>query len=156
MGDSVGSLEDLERSLDSSLGTFDDMIMGQSEGNQAGMGEDILGGVGNSDAGIDDDSPLYEEAGLDDSTLTEHSSRAPTASGGGTAAPQTTGSGKTSGVGQSGRGNTQTAAIPDDVSDSGDDDIVARQLRESAMKETDPVLREKLWDEYRKYKNQSG
>ena len=34
-----------------------------------------------------------------------------------------------------------------------DDDIVARQLREAASKESDPVLREKLWDEYRKYKS---
>lgn len=33
-----------------------------------------------------------------------------------------------------------------------DDDIVARQLREAAEKETDPELREKLWEEYRRYK----
>ena len=34
-----------------------------------------------------------------------------------------------------------------------DDDIVARQLREAAEKETDPVLKEKLWKEYEDYKN---
>jgi hypothetical protein len=33
-----------------------------------------------------------------------------------------------------------------------DDDVVARQLREAAEKEQDPVMKEKLWDEYRKYK----
>ena len=33
-----------------------------------------------------------------------------------------------------------------------DDDVVARQLREAAMREPDPAIREKLWDEYRKYK----
>ncbi len=32
-----------------------------------------------------------------------------------------------------------------------DEDIVARQLREAAEKETDPVLREKLWKEYEDY-----
>jgi hypothetical protein len=32
------------------------------------------------------------------------------------------------------------------------DDIVARQLREAAEKESDPALREKLWAEYRKYR----
>ncbi|WFB35049.1 hypothetical protein P3T73_12850 [Kiritimatiellota bacterium B12222] len=32
-----------------------------------------------------------------------------------------------------------------------DEDIVARQLREAAEKETDPVLREKLWKEYEAY-----
>lgn len=34
-----------------------------------------------------------------------------------------------------------------------DDDIVARQLREAAEAETDPVLKEKLWKEYEAYKN---
>ena len=37
-------------------------------------------------------------------------------------------------------------------SSSQDDDIVARQLREAAEKETDPVLKEKLWKEYEDYK----
>ena len=36
---------------------------------------------------------------------------------------------------------------------AGDDDVVARQLREAAEKETDPVLKEKLWVEYRKYRD---
>jgi hypothetical protein len=30
--------------------------------------------------------------------------------------------------------------------------VVARQLREAAEKETDPALKKKLWEEYRKYK----
>ena len=33
-----------------------------------------------------------------------------------------------------------------------DDDIVGRQIREAAMKETDPELRAALWEEYRRYK----
>lgn len=41
--------------------------------------------------------------------------------------------------------------IPDDVGDGADDDVVARQLREAAMNEPDPELRERLWDEYRRY-----
>ncbi len=36
-----------------------------------------------------------------------------------------------------------------------DDDIVARQLREAAERETDPVLKEKLWEEYERYKRSS-
>jgi hypothetical protein len=44
------------------------------------------------------------------------------------------------------------ASTPPDVGDGSDDDIVARQLREAAQNESDPELREKLWDEYRKYK----
>jgi len=44
------------------------------------------------------------------------------------------------------------AAVPTDIPRGNDDDVVARQLREAAMQEPDPVLREKLWNEYRKYK----
>ena len=44
------------------------------------------------------------------------------------------------------------AKIPDDIGDGSDDDVVARQIREAAMNEEDPVLREKLWAEYRNYK----
>lgn len=36
--------------------------------------------------------------------------------------------------------------------DTEDDDIVARQLREAAENETDPELKEKLWKEYEEYK----
>jgi hypothetical protein len=49
--------------------------------------------------------------------------------------------------------NRQGAGGRQTVRDGGsDDDVVARQLREAAEKETDPVLKEKLWAEYRKYK----
>jgi hypothetical protein len=50
------------------------------------------------------------------------------------------------------KGGGASGSVPGDIPDGRDDDIVARQLREAAMKETDPELREKLWDEYRKYK----
>ena len=42
--------------------------------------------------------------------------------------------------------------IPEDIPSDNDDDIVARQLREAAMREPDPDIREALWNEYRKYK----
>ncbi len=41
---------------------------------------------------------------------------------------------------------------PEDVPSGTDDDIVAKQLREAALAEEDPELRERLWDEYRAYK----
>lgn len=40
-----------------------------------------------------------------------------------------------------------------DTPDARDDDVVARQLREAAEKETDPKLREALWEEYERYRN---
>jgi len=42
---------------------------------------------------------------------------------------------------------------PDDIPDGSDDDVIARQLREAAEKETDPELQKKLWEEYRRYKS---
>lgn len=48
--------------------------------------------------------------------------------------------------------NTAKYPPPEDIPDGNDDDVVARQLREAAMREPDPAVREKLWDEYRKYK----
>jgi hypothetical protein len=41
---------------------------------------------------------------------------------------------------------------PDDIEAIIDDDVVAKQLREAALAEEDPELRERLWEEYRKYK----
>lgn len=45
-----------------------------------------------------------------------------------------------------------TEQLPDDIPDAKDDNIIARQLREAAMAEQDSELKEKLWEEYRKYK----
>ena len=50
------------------------------------------------------------------------------------------------------RDRSRSAAVPEDIGDGQGDDIVLRQIREAAMKERNPVLREKLWDEYRKIK----
>lgn len=52
--------------------------------------------------------------------------------------------------------NTAKYPAPENVPSGSDDDVVARQLREAAMREPDPAIREKLWDEYRKYKGISS
>ena len=45
-----------------------------------------------------------------------------------------------------------TPPVPENIPSPQGDDIVAQQLREAAAAETDPSLRAKLWDEYKKYK----
>ncbi|PCI76582.1 MAG: hypothetical protein COB20_10270 [SAR86 cluster bacterium] len=45
----------------------------------------------------------------------------------------------------------ETFPAPEDIPNGRDDDVVARQLREAAMSESDPQLREALWQEYRNY-----
>lgn len=59
------------------------------------------------------------------------------------------------GMGGRSRGAPDAPAVyeaPEDIPSGNDDDIVARQLREAAMREPDPDIREALWNEYRKYK----
>ena len=58
------------------------------------------------------------------------------------------------GEGSPGTADNDLIPIPEDIDDGQGDDIVLRQIRDAAMKEKDPVLREKLWDEYRRIKNQ--
>ena len=48
--------------------------------------------------------------------------------------------------------SSSNGSIPKDVALINDDDIVATQLRELAMSEEDPNLRDQLWDKYREYK----
>lgn len=43
-------------------------------------------------------------------------------------------------------------ALPEDIPDANNDDVVAAQIRLAAEIEKDPVKKEKLWNEYRKYK----
>jgi hypothetical protein len=78
------------------------------------------------------------------------------ARGAGGAATTASGIGNTPDLsGDNGAGEYRRAAVaptPQGIPDGRDDDIVARQLREAASREADPVLREKLWDEYRRYK----
>ena len=43
------------------------------------------------------------------------------------------------------------ARTPEDIPDLVSEDIVAKQLREAALSEDDPALRDRLWEEYRLY-----
>ncbi len=48
--------------------------------------------------------------------------------------------------------SAQNGAIPEDIPAANNDDAIAAQIRLAAESETDPEIREKLWNEYRKYK----
>jgi hypothetical protein len=45
----------------------------------------------------------------------------------------------------------RNSRTPEDIPDLVSEDIVAKQLREAALSEEDPALRERLWEEYRTY-----
>lgn len=50
------------------------------------------------------------------------------------------------------KGSPSTSSAPPGTPDGHDDDVIARQLREAAEKETNPELKKKLWEEYKRYK----
>ena len=107
---------------------------------------------------IYDEEQRQREAARERAAQTTGSAIDPTESeeptfGGGMASA---GSGSVGGgiAGRSGAPSTDGAKYPPppDIPNGNDDDVVARQLREAAMRESDPTIREKLWAEYRKYK----
>ena len=152
-GSAGDSLEDLDQALEESLEGFDDNVGGQGS-NSAEI--DILSPTGGGGIQSDSEEPLFEEADAMAEANAEIESRAAE----GPDVDSANGpDGDSATEGQVGEGSPGTAAndiipVPEDIDDGQGDDIVLRQIRDAAMKEKDPILREKLWDEYRRIKNQ--
>jgi hypothetical protein len=149
----AGAGGDIDADLDAALEDFDGRILSErrAAAGERDVGDDTAGGNGTEQRGrrgngtaVDGD-PGFEGA---EPPVAQRGNRTPGAGGAmpdidvdipdAPAPPPVAAADK--------------AQLPDDVADAKDDDVVARQLREAAMAEPDPVLREKLWDEYRRYK----
>ena len=146
IGGGTGRVAVLDRRLEESFRVFDGMIIGEREKAQSeadAAGSSVMGtGGGESEGG--------GEAG---GTFGGAPEGAIIVAGG---PDGSTGGGMMPGGGPQREGefshtDQPSYPIPEDIPDGDDDDVVARQLREAAMSEPDPELREKLWDEYRKY-----
>jgi len=151
--DLKGQLRDLESDLD------DMLLKGQAKLER----DDDIGGSGGGGGLIGEISQQIKKAeeqlektggqSQPSGDATAGTGAGDAAGGSGAGAGPKSGTEIDAGVGQGGeqQGESQTSS-PDDVGDGSDDDVVARQLREAAQAETDPELKEQLWDEYRKYK----
>lgn len=133
--------EDLGEELDKSVGDFDEAI-GEEQRQVSSVGRDTEG-FGDGSGGGGGSVGLGEQAAG--------------ASGGGGGYGSGAGGAGNTGENQAGpldhmSSEEVQARTPEDVEVGSFDDIVARQLREAAVAEDDPVLRERLWEEYRKYK----
>jgi hypothetical protein len=154
-GSSGQSLEDLDQALEDSLEGFDESVGSQGS---TGAEIDILspsGGGGGMQA--DSDTPLFEEASdgtLADGTIAEGNAEIESRAAEGPESEVSESENGPIGAATEGSEDMDIAPIPDDIGDGQGDDIVLRQIRDAAMKESDPLLREKLWDEYRRIKNQ--
>lgn len=142
--------QQLDQQLDERFADFDRLLLREREflndkqkeqgapQNSGGAGGDGGGSAGGAEGGLDG----FEGRDDFDGTATNDSS---SQEGKGTTRQA---------KGQNSYPSDNTNAnTPPDLTNSKGDDVIARQLREAAQKEKDPVLREKLWDEYRKYKS---
>ncbi len=150
----------LDRQLDASLGEFDEMLLKEQERiaahqprqRESGGSVSSSGGAGGygGQSGEQKKSSSTGAAGGQTSDKQQQPGQTPTAG-----RQRQNGRPATSGAavaGSQGQAQTGSVAGPGGNRLYVDDDIVARQLREAAEKETDPELKEKLWQEYRKYK----
>jgi hypothetical protein len=127
---------------------------GESAENQSIAQRADSGGAesagGSSGGGQGEGGDSSGEASGEASGSEQSAGQASVAGGGGEGAQQ--GNAVARGPSTSGgvQGDEEVIPIPEDIGDGRNDDIVLRQIREAAMNERDPVLREKLWDEYRR------
>ncbi len=157
----------LDTKLNMSLGIFDDMLLQEvetlSEGSRRGTPDGGADGRGTAGAGGTagegtSDTGSSASAGTDESRRRAGTSPSGTTGTGEGEQGTETGVGATvmkdgtGGRGAQGDTSGRRGKPPPDIPDGSDDDVVARQIREAAENETDPALREKLWDEYRMYK----
>jgi len=138
----------LDDRLEASIAVFDGMILSEREQAQGAANENAggggaggggAGGLGGANGGLSDGDGNSENPIVIAS--------APTSS---------SGNGRMPNMGRSREGDFDTSnqasfPAPADIPSGNDDDVVARQLREAAMSEPDPELRERLWNEYRTY-----
>jgi hypothetical protein len=147
----------LDSELAGGLADFDELLLREQErvkaaaprspsGGGNGTGAGGTGGDGNGGGG-------EGSTGIDRAAGETEVGDASAANGG---KPQAGGSVDRS-IAGAGSGPVKTpqngaTSQPPGIPDGSNDDVVARQLREAAEKETDPELQKKLWEEYRKYK----
>lgn len=151
----------LDHQLDSSLAEFDEMLLTELDLIQAKSSEKLqdLAEAAEAaaqrlrDKGIEIDSDSKAESADSHQDSSEESKEKGAFEAGKESRSKEAGDDATvTTQGKSREGVEGSSRHPKNRYDSRDDDIVARQLREAAEKESDPELKEKLWKEYEQYK----
>ncbi|MGB7451969.1 MAG: hypothetical protein WBM36_07570 [Lysobacterales bacterium] len=145
----------LDAMLMAGLGEYDERLLREQERIKAATpntNSDSGGGAGSGAEGIGDGDG---DAGGDGQNNSENSGQNSGGTAGDNRESGNTGGQQAGGPADSSQGSGDSgndSDQPADIGDGSDDDVVARQLREAAEKETDPELKAKLWEEYRRYK----
>jgi hypothetical protein len=153
----VDEVAALDKAFNESLAQFDDKLLKEMDAIRAGSTkklQDLAQEAAEAakrlrDKGVDvDTSGVKSSEETDAKKETSQSGRESETKGGATDT-------ETASRDDSGKGGRGASADDRHRTDYEDDDIVARQLREAAENETDPELKEKLWQEYEEYKKNS-
>jgi hypothetical protein len=157
--DPADRLKVLDRQFNESLAGFDEMLLKELRLIQAASAKRMKGlAEAAADAGRQAGEKGGGASSAEKGSTAETEGRGTEGGGsekGGTGTEQaktSEGRGKPGGAAGAGQGAGGSGAPPGSYTPSPDDDIVARQLREAAEKETDPELKAKLWKEYEEYK----
>jgi hypothetical protein len=134
---------EVDGQLDKTLGTFDEQIRREQ---QRSASERDARATQRADGTAVDESRQGDEKGERDRSGDLKSDRSDKT---GRSGDEKDGAGNSKSTSMpSGGGGAASKALPSGE----DDDIIARRLRKAAEAETDPELKEKLWNEYRDYK----
>lgn len=145
-GSSGAPPRDLQEEFEESLDDYDGMINEQravviAKGNREAYKRELpkekSAGVGGTSGGTESDEGKQSSSG--GSVMSPGNSRIPTS----LPSKNTTPGEYT---------HKQVEQIPADIPSGDDDDVLASQIRQAAITETDEELRGKLWEEYRRYK----
>jgi len=169
-GGQAGGADDLDEVFEKSLGDFDG-VMGQEREGMASTGAGSGGSAQQREAGdaksVGDAQGRGGMGGAAGGTASIPGSEGMSGGEAGGVAGEDSAENSAEGGGgqkdkegefeggdfdESERDGANVAKIPDDIPvDGSGDDQVAEQIREAAMAEKDPIIREALWDEYRKH-----
>ncbi len=139
MGEGAGAPSDQPVFEEGDLGDDGDMDENQSVAQRAASG-----------ASSSSSSSSGGQQGGSSGSQSQSQASAGGSGSGGEGAEQANREGGAASAGGAQEGSEDIIAIPEDIGTGRNDDIVLRQIREAAMNERDPLLREKLWDEYRR------
>jgi len=146
----------LDSSFNESLGSFDEMLLKEQQKVASHAPRQQGGGSQSGTDRFESQSGANAQQGTGENVSNSgypDTSELPGNKPGTRSQPATSGAGSNSGAGT---GSTRASQTPPtagnkDLSQT-DDDIIAKQLKEAAEQESDPEVKAKLWDEYRKYK----
>jgi len=146
---------ELEKDFNAALGEFDEMLLEEQETVAAHIPKQRENSSSSSspydaDKGLPTWQSSDKQSSADQPVESDESQRGTSKNSSSQESVRNT-SNTGAGIGKKDQTKLPPTAGRKDLSKD-DDDIVARQLREAAEQETDPEIKAKLWEEYRKYK----